>query len=439
MKKFNAGLLIIFLISSFLASCSNDKAGTKSLRVRVMGIESETSVLAGVPNTTLVLGNSDGSMISYGTTDTNGEYVFTDPPANATVTAAFSCLQSGATNTTYSLKVAYDVNVPEISLYADYCKKTEYQEQEIGAITIKATNSITAAKVWDINVGNDIHWTNSLESQLTYTVYPHMLQSDGKLSIAVIGNDLYWYPVAYGILLDQTFVDGMTVDINVDKAISYVQYNVSNIPSAAKYVSAHLDVERKNIQLFTGLSSATTATTLNIPYIPDCGDQFDYSVWVDLDQNNNGINDSYVSLNNSSFPGTSPTNQNFDFSQALAVPTNLTVSYATGTTRPTISWTGTDSNTDSISLHGYSNSIFSVSMTAGPERTSVVFPELPSSLIAYLPPSINTLSLYNFGFSPGYSYTSSATFYSNTTTFAPILNKSRASLLPMRINANRSY
>jgi hypothetical protein len=467
MKKFNAGLLVLFLIFTFLASCDSDKAGTKSLRVRVVSFENDGLTTTRIPNATVVLGNSDGSMIAYGTTDTKGEYIFVDPPAHATVTAAFPCLQSGATYTTYSVKVIYDVNLPAITTWMNDCKT----RIPLGTITINAANSISTATNWDIKLGNESYPTSSLAFQHTYTVYSSMLQSDGKLSIAVIGNDSSGQPVGYGVLPDQTFADGMTVTINVDKMMSHVQYSLNNIPSTAKSLVAsigmmHMDNSISIDSDSGGLSSAVTTTTMNVAYIPGFGDQFDYLVWGQLDQNNNGQAESFVSLGNTG-PGNPPADQNFDFNQALTIPADPAVSYATGTTRPTFSWTGADSTADQMYLNVlYENSdkMFNIAwIMAAPQRTSVVFPELPASLAAYMPANVNTfscgiwdMSAYS-GYddslikadqwlaeplsmpSTGFTSRTSTAVYSSTMTYAPKLNKSNASILPMRRIMFRPY
>ena len=51
------------------------------------------------------------------------------------------------------------------------------------------------------------------------------------------GRDAGGSAIGYGAALDQTFADGMTVNITVDQPMSFVQYQVSNIPPNATALS----------------------------------------------------------------------------------------------------------------------------------------------------------------------------------------------------------
>jgi len=381
------------------ASATTPAAGgggvSGSLRVRVTGNNSTR-----VQNATIVLGNSNGGMITYGTTDANGEYTFSNPPANATVTAAYSCVYSGNTYTNYSLPVLYDVNVAAVTVGVNDCNSN--QTTALGTISVNATNSIGAATYWEIKISGSGYGSNDLSSSQTYTVYPSMLQSDGKLSVVVIAEDGSYNPVGYGAVLDQTFVNGMTVNINVNQTFSYVQYTLNNIPATVKSVGGELSMVRKDQGVYTsnwGLSSTSTTTTLSVPYIPGFGDTFQYYAGVGLDQNGNGYNDSSLWLGNFGIQASAPSNHTFDFSQMPAIPSNVTVSYATGTATPTFSWTGSDASADFVMIYGNGNASggewLNMDIIASPTRTSVIFPELPPVLASFRPATVTDLTVNN--------------------------------------------
>jgi hypothetical protein len=100
-------LLGIFM-SIFFSGCSDD-GNPGSLRVRVVNEGGQE-----IADATVVLGNSDGSMITYGTTDATGIVRFQNPPNNATVTAGIHC--QAYSRTYYYLAAAYDVNISELTL-----------------------------------------------------------------------------------------------------------------------------------------------------------------------------------------------------------------------------------------------------------------------------------------------------------------------------------
>ena len=383
--------------ASTIASATTPAAGvgSGSLRVRVTGNDDTL-----VQNATVVLGNSNGGMISFGTTDANGEYTFSNPPANATVTAAYSCVYSGSTNTNYSLPVLYDVNVAAVTLNVNNCNLN--QTTALGTITVNATNSIGAAVYWEVYIGYSGGNGSNVISSQTYTVYPSMLQSDGKLSVVVIAKDGSYNPIGYGTVLDQTFVNGMAVNIDVNQTFSYVQYTLNNIPATVKSVGDQLTMNRKDAGIYVGdwgLSSTSTSTILSVPYIPGFGDTFEYYAGVNLDQNSNGNIDSQLWLGNFGIQASTPSDQTFDFSQMPAIPSNVTVSYATGTATPTFSWTGSDASANDVSIYGYANVAggagLNLDMYASPTRTSVVFPELPPALAAFRPATVQSLSVNN--------------------------------------------
>ncbi len=398
MRRIKSVLFSIIIIGLFtvLAGCSGSSGS--SIVVTVCDQSGNK------PGVTVVLGNSDGAMKNQGTTDANGQIVFPDPPANATVTAAFSCLYSGATTTTYSLDIRYDVNGP-VTLRVDGCPPPSDSytgSTALGTVTLNVTNAISGITQNEVSTNQRLYLGyKSLITQQTITITPYDLQADGKLSIFVIGKDANDTSIAYGYLLDQTFTNGMTVNITVDQPLSFVQYQISNIPSTANSLCTDLDQGRAGKGgVWVGdchdLSSAATSTTVNVPYIPGLGDQFLYGVYVSSYQyNGNTSISSYQYLSPGPFAPTL-SNQSFDFNEALAAP-SLTVS-GTDTPTPTLSWNGVDPDATRVrffaALRLSSGSNFYLSVyDLNIARTSITFPELPDSLAASRPTAVSFFSV----------------------------------------------
>jgi len=427
--------------SSPATATTSAVSGAGSLRIRVVNYHNNR-----VPNATVVLGNSSGAMVTYGTTDANGEYTFTSPPANATVTAAMSCIDSG-THTNYSLEAIYDVNVPAVTSLLNDCNTNS---SKIGTITVNVTSSISGVTSNVVHLGGNSNYG----ARTTYDIYSDYLQSDGKLSIVIEGRDANGKTIGYGSLLDQTFTSGMSVNINVNQPVSYVQYQLTNIPATVKVLWNDLAPVRKGQQIYlsTNISSSTTSTTLNVPYVPSYGDSFTYSTEAILDQNNNGHDDSFTGLGVVGGTASAPSNQSFDFSQKLTIPSSLAVSNGAGTATPTISWAGTDLNATFLNgqwrIPYSSTAQMQMWFYASSTRTSIVFPELPQSLSAFRPSALDGFNVQNvavssintysdwltwmenaiatgrFTYSSGTVSKNSGASYSSSQTLAPVLNKS---------------
>lgn len=277
-------------------------------------------------------------------------------------------------------------------------------------------------------------WPESLITQQTVTVKSYYLGPDGKLSIIVTGLDATGKSIAYGALPDQTFVDGMTVNITVDQPMSFVEYQVTNMPAATKnlYLSIfHSSTGPEFLSWSNGfaLSSAPTSTTVLVGYIPGLGGQFRYGVGAYLDQNQNGFTDAmqYIYFGGSIVPS----NQVFDFSQALPVPSNLAVSGA-NTATPTFSWSSvpgvTDINVMTVVQLPSNPHFYFWPQHMSPTRTSITFPELPDSLAAWRPAGVDTFSVYAAAYSEETSRSSMA-MYSTTFNYAPLLSKPQPDFL----------
>lgn len=393
----------LFMVAAMftLTACSNSSSSPKAAPIAVTVSDQLSQAFPGV---TVVLGDGNGAMKEYGTTDSNGQITFAAPPANATVTAAASCLYSGAATTTYSLDVRYDVNGP-VTLSLDSCPgyagfAAPSGPSTLGTVTVNVTNVLSNVVDNEILNKQKFGGYPSLITTQTITIDPYDIQKDGKFSIIVIGNDAGGNPVGYGALLDQTFTDGMTVDITVDQPMSFIQYQLSNIPATATYLNSGIIQRRTekgtaySLGIANSFSSVPSSATINVPYIPGLGDQFDYSV-------NMEVTSPWAesrSLQSLCYQGAAAlSDQSFDFNAALSAPSNLTVT-GENTATPTLSWTGVDSGSTQFSvwanMRTSSLSYLYFSLDDLPlSRTSITFPELPDSLAAFRPVGIEVFGV----------------------------------------------
>lgn len=390
------GIIIIgLLIIASLSGCSKNSnnigiSGNESLLVTVTDNSGNK-----VQGLAIVLGDSSGAMKAYGETDSNGQITFTDAPADATVTAATSCLYSGGTKTSYSLHVEYDVNT-QINISAGTCPVSPPRSGELGTVTLSVTNTLSEVTHNQIvTIGRTFAEETTLISQETVTVTSYDLQGDGKLSIIVLGKDANDKTIGYGALLGQTFTNQMPVNITVDHPISYAQYDITNIPNTAKKLYATLDLfcTGKGLILFNdaySLSSGLSSTTLNIPYIPGIGDRVTYGLTAYLDQDQDGLVDSSQKLYLAETLVNTPSDQNFDLGNALTAPSQLRI-IGSNTPTPTLTWSGVAPGATSVTVGPMAkilsmNSSWSLSIgNLSNSRTSITLPELPDSLSAFRP------------------------------------------------------
>jgi hypothetical protein len=387
---------------------------------------------------TVVLGDSNGAMKTSDRTNELGEVTFFDAPANATITAALSCVVTSVSVTSVSwtvnsLDIRYDVNGP-VTLRLNDCSPSSgtppYAGAVLGTVTLNVTNTLPGVTQNTIATNRPVFQAYpALITQLTLTITPDDLQQDGKLSIYVIGQDADGESIGYGMLLDQTFVNGMTVNITVDQPMSFVQYHITNLPLTVNYLCKNLYQERTGKggvgTMDCGrLSSSLTTTTVNVPYIPGLGDQFFFSVNAFTDQQ---TADSSLSSNQYLSVGPAALgDQNFDFSQALTAP-NLSVAGAY-TATPTLIWTGLDPAADSRRLYAlfrfnpfFVGSLMINDLSAS--RTSIRFPELPDALAAFRPTGVMYYGIDTYDDSNGMFRMSGGTYRELQTLAAPTLNK----------------
>jgi hypothetical protein len=426
--------LVIIIFTVLSGGCTGNSSGGSTLIVTVTdqsGIK--------VPDVTVVLGDSNGAMKAHGTTNSNGQITFTDSPANATVTAAARCLRSGETTTTHDFSVQYDVNEP-VNFTLNTCSGSPSTSPSLnatavsalGMVTVNVTNTINGVVQDEVFTNYEPYGSVITQQTFTLTIYSYQLQSDGKLSLVAIGKDANGAAVGYGMLLDQTFTDGMIANITVDKPMNFIQYAITNIPNTATSLYANIMLSRigkGNIQLTNlySFSSAPTSTTINVAYIPALGDWFNYGVSIVHNENNNGT--LFVTQQNmfrSSGTATTPSDQGFDLNQALAAPSEITVSGA-NTSTPTLSWLGIDPLANSIFLNAEVRlspteflNFYITNLSS--KRTSIIYPELPEALADFTPIGVTYVSI-SYNASEAGMYKISGAEYFPSQTFAAALKK----------------
>ncbi len=423
-RIFIFGLFLIILVAGCNSS-SNNSGRTAAVTVT-------NHVGANLQGVTVVLGDSDGAMKATGVTNAMGEVKFLNAPANATVTAAYTCLYSGSTYTYYSLDVQYDVNEP-VTLAVNDCSiiTPEATTAALGTITVNIMTAMSGTTITqsELTTNASFYWTGlpAVVSQLTFSIYPYQLQDDGKLSIYVIGRDANGSPVGYGMIQDQTFTDGMTVNITVDKPVSFVQYHLTNLPLDTGLLCTDLYQMRSGkggvwIDDCRNLSSSSTETTVAVAYIPGLGDQFQYAVDALVPASSTWVSTSqYLAL----APSTLLSDQNIDFSQSLAVPSGLSVA-GSDTVRPALVWTGLDPAAEACYLFagfqlasGYVGSLFVENLSSA--RNNIKFPELPDSLADFRPQAVESFGISCFASSNGLFRSSFSTYF-NVSAPVPMLD-----------------
>lgn len=370
--------------------------GVASIKVKVQSYYNGALLTA-----TVVLGNSDGSMVSYGTTDSNGEITFNNPPANATITAITS--HSDGSGTQYEIDSKYDVNVSAIT----FDKESRSNNSDATVATVALSNSVSGAARYEVCVSGEGCSPATLSSSNTVDIDPLWIQSDGTVSFLAVAYDASDNLIGYGTLLDQTVSSGMNVNLTINKTdISNITYTLSNVPNTAKGLNHYFSVSRKDQELFDYDNYLTQIpSSVSFSAVPGDGDRFDYDIYLELDQNNDSTNDSGLWIGKRS-----PTlsSQAFDFSQALAIPSNLAVSGA-GTATPAFSWSGIDPSADFLAISfdedNYPNDSYYYYIQASPARSSIVFPQLPDTLAALRPTWVSSFGVWgaDLDFISGYS------------------------------------
>ncbi|MBU0992718.1 MAG: hypothetical protein KJ737_09520 [Proteobacteria bacterium] len=348
-----------------------------SLRVRVV---TSKDFIDGLPDATVVLSYPDGSLAATGVTSDVGEVTFSNPPQHATVTAVYRFPVYGD-KTGYSLTSYYDVNVSAITFDID---DFQNPNETIGSGVVNISNQV-GADDWRLVGVDHYSYSGGDMSTMNFALNEDSIQENGMFSIGVVGYDVDDNPVGYGFLQDQAFVDGMVLDIPLDRTdFGILTYTLKNVPETAKVL--HYGCGPRN----TGDPSsefgigekpvlAPFPVSVSCHYLPDVGDNFLSVTSLDFDQNEDDINESSVSL----FVFGAQGDQTFDFDDALGVPSNISLEFD-GTQAMAVSWAGDSTGADSIririDLDDTSDYIFKYDICIPPSRNSIILPHLPDSL-----------------------------------------------------------
>ncbi|GAB6096776.1 hypothetical protein JCM14469_30290 [Desulfatiferula olefinivorans] len=310
----------------------------------------------------------------------------------------------GSDNVThYSLMTYYDVNLAEVTIRVD--DKGSTPPTFVGTVTIHITDHV-GVDHWELSGVSYSYPDYNDSSSVVISVYQDDLQDDGTLSFVVIGYDSDDNPLGYGVLVDQSYTDGMDLDLSIDKIdFGLLNFNFDNIPLSASYFyysinqsfdeSSRYEIDEKKI--FGPLPSSVESY-----YIPSLGDRLIYSLTLMLDPDDDGENESWIGLH-----GRSETPSEFTVDFSRPVPTDLSMA-TMGTGTPTISWNGNNTDSDAINVtlsKSGDSKRFHYTLYNQPSRTSLVFPELPDSLSAFRPTWADSFDVIcsDYTFASGYN------------------------------------
>jgi hypothetical protein len=385
--------VLLLVLSVSLVSCGGGDGGipilpgTRTLTVRVVNEENHNAAAA---NAAVVLGDSTGAMVTWATTDADGLVTFFNPPENATVTAMTKAVPVpwDPLKWQYSLAAAYDVNVSNITLSLSIMEK-------IGEAMVNVTVDAGFPSVnhWHINPG----WGWGMSNPSTILVYKRSLQKDGLISFVVIGEDAGNNPVAFGKLLNQTFDPATTPTYNVtiDTAFTEFTTTVSNAAASADFLYSSLDMNEQNSYAISAEKTFGPAeTTLAVPAvsIPGYGDSFTHTVAAGKDVYKGQYGDVYDGFATwlygisrmTTTALTSPQAVDLDPALYPSIPEGLWIT-GTGTARPMLSWSGSDSSADFREIEINFDTMtgqYRYKLLLPATRENVTFPELPTDVVS---------------------------------------------------------
>ena len=389
---------LLFVLCLFMIAACSSSSSSGQLSVRV--VDDQGRVLA---NVAVVMGGPDGVMVNYGATNLQGLTFFDSPPANAVLTAAYSCISGNIT--LHSVNVIYGVNVPGVTLVVHTCDQANERN-----VNFNVTNAIPGSTQSDVTVG-PISYGGT---QPTFDVAAG-IQSDGNFSAFATAYDDLGNVMGYGFALDQPAVAASTVNMTINRTdFARHTHQFINVPQTAASHYAYTSLMRKR---------ALTNLSYNFVWgggpLPASAVSYSYTGYAD-----NNLLAATVSL-----PGgqdatdrisnevglirylKTVSHQTFDFNQAPALPADL--AYVQGVSnRPVISWTNHEpSPTLHIIEFAYGAVMpqrvyYQCSITVPPGMNSITFPLLPDALAAYRPVDYSSLSLQTIKFDAAVTYNS---------------------------------
>jgi hypothetical protein len=389
-------LLFVFCLVMIAACTSSSSSSNSRLSVRV--VDDQGRVLTDVA---VIMGGPDGGMVNYGATNFQGLTSFDAPPANAMLTAAYSCV---AGNTTfYSINVIYGVNVPGVTLVVHACDQMNERN-----VNFNVTNAIPGSTESDVTVG-PISYGGT---QPTFDVAAG-IQSDGNFSAFATAYDDLGSIMGYGFALDQPAVADSTVNMTINRTdFARHTHQFTYVPPAAMNHYAYTSLMRKRAQTnlyYNFLSGAGPFPPSAVSYsFTGYADNNLFGAALFLPGGRDATHHYENEVGLIRYLKT-VSNQTFDFSQIPVPPTGLT--YIQGaSSRPVISWTN---NEPSPALHiiefNYGNVVpqrvfRQYSITVPPGTNTITFPVLPDALAACRPEGYTNLSLQTIKFDAPITY-----------------------------------
>ncbi len=389
-KQFIYIILCLFV----MAACSTSDHAAKPICVRVIDGGGN-----GIANATVVIGTRTGQVMSFSSTDDDGEAYFDGAPSHATITAAFSCHAPSADRIYSYVDVVYDVNVSVVTLTLETC------DQNTRQVHINVTDEVAGVTDREVTLG-PITYNGS-----NVTMDIHELQDDGTISVFATGYDAGGDIEGYGFALDQPAVDGSVIDVAIDRT-DLVQHThrFENVPPRSMSYYAFASLFRKhaptNLPFNFTWGMAPLPAAMTTYSTAGFADNNMLNATVSVDQDSDGTADADIGLvrylKDSS-------NQVFDFGQAPLIPGDL--AYNSGMAgRPLISWSNNDSSStmQKITISYSATSPQSVScaytITVPATAGAAIFPDLPDTLADLHPGAYTNLSLETVKFDEPTSY-----------------------------------
>ncbi|HKI57826.1 MAG TPA: hypothetical protein VKA00_01250 [Trueperaceae bacterium] len=390
--KMLAGVLTLVALTFVLSSCGTSSAPLSFSILVPSGVTAHAT-----------LQGSDGHVISTQAFDAGTkEVTFTDAPANALVTISMYAPNTNA-NTE---KDYYNLTAPA-SIVAGHQVLFVQPIDNYIPVTVTLTCPSSAASVHWMTSGFNSGTASCTSGTFSANTYSSSLQSDGTMSMALIAYDSSSNPVAYATKLDQN-VDAGAFTISASDWSSSApptntsQVNFATLPanqSATWNLEAFVSRRGQpfDVQASNPSASTTSGSTLSVsaPAVPVSGATYNI---ID------GFTQTY-----SDSSGLSWTSNSMHGHQVSSLPVNETVTAGTGIW-PTLNDAHWVNNGGSPTLTYQSNSgtsaatfamanVFEVDNTSTPTVArswtffgnpsafsgTFQFPDLPSSLSAYVP------------------------------------------------------
>jgi hypothetical protein len=405
------------------------------MRVRIVDVVGLKRPVAGA---TVVLGRADGSIVASVKTGETGEVTFKDPPVDAIVTAAANYMDYADFHIMkQSVEAYFDVNVAALTIPIDVGRGPI-----IGKMNVDVASAIPDVAFCQIQYGGSRQEVLLKEGRASVTldIYRSDLQNDGKLSFILWGMDAEYNLKGYGILADQIFKDGVTLQASLN-LLDFRRYTfgMAHVPKKAKSFYSSILFEKKGIFNFSyrknssPLAVTPMPTSVQVQTIPNVGDSYCHLLEVYTESSWAGSGKSMLQMKKTQ---PAPSEQLFNFQQVSAVPTNLKVK-GSGTSTPSFSWDGIQSSVDEVYIYFFTeNEKTTYGLHFPPSRNTVAFPQLPDEIASFKPAKLPfddfQLSVDRYDFIEGWRdyLTKTDRFVSGTFSLPPRYNRETSQTHP---------